>query len=84
MIRSLRMDVDTRSEQGLYITPNCRSSLTTAHRYDPWWSLSAWYLLSGEDVDTPAVTGRPRALLREEVPTGVTLRDEHTDGYGDR
>lgn len=75
------MDVDTRSEQGLYVPPNCRSSLTTVHRYGPWRSLGARYLISGEDVDTPAVSGRPRALLREEVPVGVTLRDEHTDGY---
>lgn len=39
-------------------------------------------LLSGDDVDTPAVPGRPWALLREEVTVDVALRDEQRGGAG--
>lgn len=37
------------------------------------------YLLSCDDVDAPAVPGRPGALLWEEVPVAVTLRTEGSD-----
>lgn len=58
------------------------SSLTTVNRYGPRRCPRVRYLLSGDDVHTPAVPSRPRALLREKIPVGVTLRDECSDSVG--
>lgn len=57
-----------------------KMSLTTLNRYDSRWRQCVRYLNSTVDVDTPAGAGRRPALSREEVPVGVALGAERSDG----